>query len=639
MVKLLRKYNKWILVIGGSLLMVAFLLGQTLQQLGQGAGGGTALTVAGEDVSVVEFQQATREVDALRPISVARGILGGLGVMDETGKADSTHWVLLTEAAHRAGLTGNAADAEPLVPALAREFSQEIFVREVRAGNQAPDFAKIAAQGEEMARASLPGSLGTRTLGDALAELRGVQRLAATYYQTPARSEARLINEGRRLADSAVVSAILIPVSEADAAAVTVDDATVQAQYQKHRDVLAGSGEFGFGYRFPDRVKLRWLTLDPAAIGPALRPDPVEVARRARTLTTEPDPAKRRAQAEAAVRAEKTKDVVEELRQAIKGELLKSVATLGEQGRYRQVPANFTPADLAAVAQAATGRVREATGVELPPGTIKVDQTDWITPAEAGSLPVVGAAKLRVGQQDLDLPDLLQSLREFEPAAPRLPLQAGVPLTEPLRVPAADAQTGQRDPEKAVYLLVAAAEKSRPPTGLDEVRGQVLADARRLAAYERLTARGAELVNLAFEHPPEQLVDVIKVSHPDAAPTEPITLSRGRGAQPEVAGVTTEAFVDAVMARASALDPTKPFDDSNLGQRTLVVPVPAKQAVALVRIVEYRPLTLELYRSQIAQLAEGLRSREVDASFKEAFSVPALAKRLDVQGLREDAAE
>ncbi len=98
MLKFLRKYDKWILAVGGSLLMVAFLLPQALQQLGQSGGERVVATFAGGTVTAQERIDANTRVRFLA--SAAGPVLAQLGV----NEAD--HWVMLVDEARRGGFIG-----------------------------------------------------------------------------------------------------------------------------------------------------------------------------------------------------------------------------------------------------------------------------------------------------------------------------------------------------------------------------------------------------------------------------------------------------------------------------------------------------------------------------------------------------
>ncbi|MHC5003876.1 MAG: hypothetical protein ACYTJ0_12210, partial [Planctomycetota bacterium] len=96
MFKFLRKYNKWILAVGGTLLMIVFLIPQAFTSLSRGAGTlkATLATVGpdgGEEVTFAEFSQIQQEVTVMRDV--------GLQVVQLGRIQDPCHWYLLTREA------------------------------------------------------------------------------------------------------------------------------------------------------------------------------------------------------------------------------------------------------------------------------------------------------------------------------------------------------------------------------------------------------------------------------------------------------------------------------------------------------------------------------------------------------------
>ena len=66
MLKLLRKYDKWILAIGGSLLMVVFLLPQALTEFGANPRKATAAVIDGRGkITEGDLMEARQELSKL----------------------------------------------------------------------------------------------------------------------------------------------------------------------------------------------------------------------------------------------------------------------------------------------------------------------------------------------------------------------------------------------------------------------------------------------------------------------------------------------------------------------------------------------------------------------------------------------
>ena len=99
MFRFLRKYNKWILAVGGTLLMIVFLIPTAISGLSQRAASGTAAwaTVGPErreNVTQTDLFQV-RQVLELLP----QAPLPGIGVVDQP-----EHWFLLVREAEQAGV-------------------------------------------------------------------------------------------------------------------------------------------------------------------------------------------------------------------------------------------------------------------------------------------------------------------------------------------------------------------------------------------------------------------------------------------------------------------------------------------------------------------------------------------------------
>ena len=108
MTKFLRKYQKFLLVIFASGLMVVFVAPQALTRYGKGLGKRTEVYIGEKSISTLDLQQAGREREAVGTfISAATGSTQYASIL--TGE-DSLHWILLTHAAREAGFIGEAGD-------------------------------------------------------------------------------------------------------------------------------------------------------------------------------------------------------------------------------------------------------------------------------------------------------------------------------------------------------------------------------------------------------------------------------------------------------------------------------------------------------------------------------------------------
>ena len=87
MFKFLRKYNKWILAVGGTLLLITFLIPFAFESLGQMvARGGAAWANVGQKqkkVTVNELARVQRELDVLQYALRYQPLIPGPGIVDQ----------------------------------------------------------------------------------------------------------------------------------------------------------------------------------------------------------------------------------------------------------------------------------------------------------------------------------------------------------------------------------------------------------------------------------------------------------------------------------------------------------------------------------------------------------------------------
>ena len=123
MVKILRKNSKWFMAVGGSLLMLTFLISGSNNPFAPDPDKMAVAEMMGKPVNRKDAGKFSIEFDALKEF-VPGVVRGQLGV--ENG----THWMLLVREAESAGLVGEARDGADWVPELAQsEAVAEIMSR------------------------------------------------------------------------------------------------------------------------------------------------------------------------------------------------------------------------------------------------------------------------------------------------------------------------------------------------------------------------------------------------------------------------------------------------------------------------------------------------------------------------------
>lgn len=667
MLKFLRKYNKWLLVVFGSFLMVSFLAPQAIQQIGQQQLGRTTAVVAGREISIGERQRIAGEHSALEQFFDQLEQLGiGAQIRPAIG-ADEEHWLLLSVAAEEGGFVGGPINGanwalETFVQPMAQTFLQ-IDQQRRQFGQEVPE--RSFEQYVQLAEAQLQQTMriagssivmgGPDAFETALAKLQGVLQMLDSYAGANRVSRPRTLRDAQRLLDQVVVDVALIPAAlGVGPDAPEPSEADLVAHFAEYRDVRADQAENGIGYRQPPRVKLEWLVLDPQAIAQGVRVNEVEVRaelKQNRAAYPE-DEQEALDQIRSERRAQQAERLVGQARALIRGDVQKSLEDLQRQGQFYTVPAGWEPMRMSAIAE----DVQRNIGIALPEVTVR--DREWLTRSSLAQLPGIGTSAVRVGAQALSFPEAVLSVREIaEPAGLEMPLglQVGVPATS---AEAVDARG------RIYFFTVLDARGESPADALDEVREQVEQGYDALRGLETLRGQesaileavrvdGLEALKGLYDPADEEegtergevlIADNLRVNRESVVPS-PRSRDFMSGGLAQVLDV--ESFRDAVFAAAQAIDPTADPESIEAGSRWLSVAIPQRRFMAVVKIEAVRPLTVERYRTEwgpgraqqarieeIGQLVEQTRvGRRSAIVLSGAFSPARLAERLEYRDL------
>lgn len=622
MLKFLRKYSKWILVVGGSLLMVAFLLPQALQSLGQGAGNRTLMVVDGRRVKADEFFEKTRGYTLV-------STLLGQSALPQEGIESRNHWYLLVEEARRSGLIGGPQSGERFIS----QYADRVVRRfESQAGqSMGPGFSDDLAlqlnQGiDSIANGETDISATREQILQALAEFAGVLRLKDSWVDLARVSDRRVKVEGRRVRDIATVAYRVYPAGEYDGEIREPTDEELLEHYQTYKDTRPGEGEYGVGYLLPPRVKLEWVTFEALPVLRAVTVDPVEVERLMLTRGDDPelatlteDNARRRIQSN--LRDREFERVMRAVEQAVAGQVALAKRTLPEDGDFRVLPDDWASKrpSLEDVATKAAERVSLSTGVEIPPGKVTRRVDGWLTAADLAQVPQFGAARSPDGSS---APELVLSVRELAPAA-STGLQVGLLSETPLIGP-----DGAR-----IFFRVTEARRESPPDSMEEIRDDVVRDWRAIRAFEELRERTAEF---AFGYASGD------VPPPDADAQIPTTdsfatVTRERALTPAGSLIDTEAFCSAAMDAASSVDASVDPESIPVEERTFAVALPEALSVVAGKVTRVSPLTREMYRDSHGQLVLMVVADErARTDAPDPYSWESMSERLDVRIVDRD---
>ena len=593
MFKFLRKYNKYILAVGGTLLLITFLIPFAFEQLLPAATSKrTTWARIGEDQAKVTSRQLAevqRELQLVQQLGPISSVLGTIDTPE--------YWFLLVREAELSGLVGP--------PALV-------------GGDQAEQtIAFLAATTGE----------NPQFIRETLAKVQGVSALIVLYLGSGKYSDRRLKHRARRMFHNATVQAVIIEASRPpDLAPFT--DAELQEQLETYADVVPGEGDRGFGYRLPDRAKLEWLVAPVGSVramieaGDQLNPVALRKHwRRNEDRFSEAD-------AGAGVPDEVREDLLNTLTQQTLETIAKSAndqlrierRSLDQRAGYLDLPQGWRGLDFRALAES----LQSEFGIALPEYHGRGDA--WLTADQLGDLPGVGTATTdKFGESLVALPELVMAARELSGSS-TISIQQGV-AGPPLQ-----------GTDGSVFLFrVIDTDANRPPNSIDEVRDALVADLNRLRHYEQIIEASGEIGDVAIN---DGLLAVALLYDSTVEPSSSVSL--GLTATLPKIGEDREA-VGLIIDRAMELPRDVAVRSLPEADRILVIPVEDRLSLLVAKLIAQSPLTDETYAlyMQTGIILSRLLREELDESepLEKTFSYEALAARHGFELVRPDAAE
>ena len=603
MLKFLRKYQLIILAIGGSLLMVVFLLEPVITSFNKSQMNRTVARYAdGEKVGALDIEYASAELNLARRIAPVvfldppQGL--GLPAEDQDGDARELHWLMLSRLAEEAGLVGGVEDGRALVEQqilLEAQVFRQTYLPYVLQGMMTPeDFSQQAEQQLSLLRTQLyrevqnaAGSMRGATEEDLwrrLAKFQGAYRLVNMYFSAPAFSPSGARAVAKQRNDAVAVNAAVLPGSLLADAIPDPTEPELRDFFEPRAGVQPADDEYGIGYAQPARVRLAWLKLDRAAFEAAVPVDRVELSKLYQQDGQKPEDQRRypgdfaaeRARIEADYRADRANQLMIAADQIIRAAVLRVTRTLERTNGVAALPDDWeaTRPSLQSLADAVVAGLAEQ-GVTLPTPTIEQRDNEWFNNARLQSSPDIGQAAYRLGSRFVPVARIPEEIAE-NGVAQALGLQVGIPQVEP----SAEDNAGNR-----YYLLVTEARPAGPSDSIDDAgRDRVIADYKSVQGYLRLaqmadelraaaqTSGVAEAVSIAV---PSQLPE--GVNRPGVSPNLRVTADRiepgplARGVDPRL---NAEPFRDAVIAAASGIDPLTPPSELSDSPPAVAVPLP-----------------------------------------------------------------
>lgn len=620
MLKFLRKYSQWILVIGGTLLMIAFLLPTTIQEIGRQPLFTTVMKIDGERIGAAEYDLAARQHAAMDFLTFR--------TLPRVSNVENTdHWLLLVREAKKGGYIAGRGEGTDYLPDLVRQAlyatGQAFTTPPEQLESLTKSMVSVMEQGIPEVQSQF--RLTQDEVYDAISQLHGIIRMQVAYQRAPRFSDRRLAAGFKKMQDRTEAEYIFVPPEQVIAEVAEPSEEEITAHFAKYKDAEMGSGDLGIGYRQTDRVKLEWLTVDRGAIGGAVRPDPVEIQKR--FLKANPSGAapegqtleQAKAPFESEVREELIERVMRTADQAIRGEFEKALRRTQPDGLYRKLPTDWKDLrpDLVKVRDAVVARVKEQVGADIPGPAVTKREGEWLFQKDAAALTGIGRAFLQRGTQRIPFGDVLFRVRELA-GDNDLILQAGVP---------GDALTDFAG--NKYYFVITDARKASAPESLEEVRASVVMDLKKIAAFEKLRTQ----LDAYKQRSIDEGLDAIAMA--DGSAVQPVKKATviASGMFPADASVADENFRNALLEIGSRLDPGVNIPELPAADRTVAMPLPKTFGLGIGRVVGVMPVTEDAWRRSQATVTANLIREElkIDDPSDNPFSYKRLTERLKVE--------
>lgn len=645
MFKFFRQYNKVILVVGGCVLMVAFLVPQAVQMFGPNPAKEGIGTAHGEKLTRGDSRQAAAELQ----------LLEGLPFRDGLITDDPLAWLLIQKDAAAMGLyasnqevevalQGFGYDEETLLQIAENVGTTSGTIRElVRRWLVSEQYRQLVTGTAYRDPRGNSSSLALERMGVMSRQIQvQLQQYPPEYQQAFAPQivqVAAVIANGTHRISSPLLEKYIqdnYTTVEGRVVLVTPDldnapepsEAQVAEVFAQYKDALPGRGEpFAFGYRYPDRVKLEYLRLPMDRVREAVEVEYLDVLDAYRDnqprFATDAGPAPEMPTPEAVealteeLRDRKAEQLAARIMAQVQSLLAEDVRGYAQEDGYVVLTDGFTPMPWSEI----TSAVQQEHGVRLD---VMGDPETWVPIAELQTLEGIGGARFGDGV-GISLTEYLARTRKL--------LEEGqnVPRSQQTQVGVAGKPLRGFDGNLYVFRLLDA-QKSRSPETLDEVRDFVVADAKTVAAYEKLVADAEAWRTTTVNEGLDAAAEAA-----DTSPVATFEFQKARGTEgeaPNVLGVgASRQFVDSAFALVEERDDV-PADVTELPleQRVAVTPLPKSEtgpALAVFVLEDFAPLT----RSTYDQAVEGIALYEANSAIDRAverspLSLEAIAERV-----------
>lgn len=642
MLKWFREYNKFILVIGGCLLMVAFLVQPVLSMFMPKPADQPLGTLDGVEITLGDQQIAGREITLVRQTHQLIAMIT---------PEEPLQWILMKHEAASMGVSAsgyevtelltNLGVTEPMLKDMAKVTGSTVYsikqalrdwlmiqnykelilgtshtspVQKIRAMSQTQQmFQNLLQQVKDQPQMK---QMYMQYYYQRLAQIQtGAARVSTPLVEHFISDQQSRVKVGLlQISSDRYLDKVSLETQKKDAA-VTVTHAQLQKLFDDYKDNLPGTSKpYGFGYRFPERVKLEYIAIPDDRLMPLVKvneTDAVAFYDENPSYFTEPvpadekkDDAKDAADKKPATRLkpyiEVRDQIIEHLKQIKAQELgnkiIKTAQTilLGDARKlevkdgYRVVTDDYKATPLEEVAK----DIQKQFGI-LP--DVKVMDKNWLNRDAVSALPGIGSSTV-LGKARLGFADYVFSVKEIERETPSvhagLRLQANV-VSMPM---------SSYDGSRYIFRILDA-QAERSPASLDQVRSEVVKDAKSLAAYQLLLKDAASWTRRLSTQSLQTIATAIGGKVDEPAPFQRRQVAMGGAGVPDVQGVgQDEKFVDGVFDFAMKLAGEHPEALKKMGpdKRTTAVPAPTKLSLYMVRVDEVHPVTQKQYDQRLS---------------------------------------
>ena len=625
MLKFLRRYNKMILVVGGVVLMVVFLLPQAISQFGPNRNNVVLFRADGKAFRGKQVNEAGQELQNLQTIQQIAYQQSGIAAnVYPRGIESVTHWLLIVREAEDLGLVGGPDGGLAFLDELADQTAQQmLFQQQGASADQKQQIKDLILEGLRAGRARvIDGGTPDVVIDKTLARVRAIYRLIGLAQGLPSLSTREAAYFGREFLDTAIANIVLVGASAYESQVPAPGEQELMAQFEKYKAVDPKDDEYRMGYLRPPAVRVEALQIDRTVIRNAIKLDPIDVNKFWRQNQDQygSDFQAARLKVETALRTSEVQSVMGKVEELIRRELFKATKDLKTlEGGYRELPADWASKRpnygvLAEQINALVGGLLDL-GDAQPASALPADA--WLSMANLINHPA-STASATVAGQSLRFPQLALSVRQLDPTS-RTGVQTGLTF-------------GPVDVKdyKLFYFRDLDARPATPPDSLDEVRDKVRDDYVRLQAYARLLADKDsvrdQIVSTGGFH---ELYDRFSTG---MTVREDMRVTTDNVAPPEnvspLPAANNPELRDAVTTLIEGWDPKQIATQIPLEDRVLITPLPESTSVAFTIVKGHHPMTVEELRQNDFRVLRTAQTQWTDPDAANPFSFDALKVRL-----------